>query len=190
MAIFHCIVGHVHKRNERGENDPHSSLADPLAALDLTVQQSLATMGSHPDPSLNTNTDHGDNREGSERCPGPYEGNFEEFAIYTLQRLSTHPDWRQRVSDRNEGGQTMAHICVFSGHRRLLQQLIGWEIDLNAVDNNGLTALHFAYFFNQPECARLLTQSGANQFILDDLGRSPSDLDPSLEVSLHSDGGP
>ena len=31
-----------------------------------------------------------------------------------------------------------------------------------------------------------LIQSGVNQFILDDLGRSPSDLDPSSEVRLHS----
>ena len=90
MANFHCIFGHVYKRNKRGAKDPHGSLADSLAALDSTVQQSLVR-GSHPDSSLNTNPDHGNNRERSERCPGPYEGNFEEFAIYSLQRLSTTP---------------------------------------------------------------------------------------------------
>ena len=80
-------------------------------------------------------------------------------------------------------------IAVYGGgysHSRLLQHLIRWQIDLDAVDSTGLTALHYAYLFQQEECAKFLNHSGVDQFILEDLGRSPSDLDPSLEVRIRS----
>jgi hypothetical protein len=80
----------------------------------------------------------------------------------------------------------MAHISVSLGYFRLLQYLFTWGINLNAVDNMGLTALHYSYLFKQEECARFLIHSGADQFILDDLGRSPFNLAPSLEVGVHS----
>jgi hypothetical protein len=80
----------------------------------------------------------------------------------------------------------MAHISVTLGYFRLLQHLFTWEIDINAVDSMGSTALHYAYLFRQEDCARFLVHSGANQFILDALGRSPSDVDPYLEVMLQS----
>jgi ankyrin repeat protein len=79
----------------------------------------------------------------------------------------------------------MAHISVTLGYLQLLRHLFTWEIDLNVVDHMRLTALHYAYLFKQEECAKFLIHSGVDQFILDDLGRSPSDLDPSLEVRLH-----
>ena len=79
----------------------------------------------------------------------------------------------------------MAHISVTLGYIRLLQHLSTWQIDLNIVDHMGSTALHYAYLFIQEDCARLLIASGADPFILDDLGRSPSSLHPSLEIGLH-----
>ena len=80
----------------------------------------------------------------------------------------------------------MAHISVTLGYFRLLQYLFTWGINLNAVDHMGLTALHYSYLFNQEACTRFLIHSGADQFILDDLGRSPFSLAPSLEVTTHS----
>ena len=151
-----------------------------------SVQQSLATMSTHPYMSLDTGTDHSDNREGAGTYPSPEEANLEEFSIHFLQKLSIHPNWKQIVSSCNDYGQTMAHISVTLGHVRLLKQLLTWEIDLNAGDGMGSTALHYAYLFKQEECAKFLIQSDVDQFILDDLGRSPSDLDPSLVVRLHS----
>ena len=150
-----------------------------------SVQQTLATMDTHPCPSLSTSADHSDNREGAETCPGPEE-NLEEFSIDFLRRFSVHPNWKQIISSCNDYGQTMAHISVTLGYVRLLRQLLTWEIDLNAVDSMGSTALHYAYLFKQEECAKFLIQSDVDQFILDELGRSPSDLDPSLVVRLQS----
>jgi len=151
-----------------------------------SVQQSLATMNTPPNPSMNTRVDHSDNHEGAETSPRPEEVNLEEISIHFLRAYSIHPNWKQIISSCNDYGQTMAHISVTLGYLRMLRHLFTWEIDLNVVDNMGLTALHYAYLFKQEECAKFLIHSGVDQFILDDLGRSPSDLDPSFEVRLRS----
>jgi len=151
-----------------------------------TVQHSLATMNTHPNPSLNTRVDHSPNHEEAETAPRPEEVNLEEISIHFLRTYSIHPNWKQIISSCNDYGQTMAHISITLGYLRLLRHLSTWEIDLNVVDNTGLTALHYAYLFKQEECAKFLIHSGVDQFILDDLGRSPSDLDPSLEIRLRS----
>jgi hypothetical protein len=151
-----------------------------------SVQQSLATINTHPNPSLNIRTDRPDNHEGAETVPRPEDVNLEEISIHFLRTYSLRPNWKQTISSCNDYGQTMAHISVTLGYLRLLRHLFTWEIDLNVVDCMGLTALHYAHLFKQEECAKFLIQSGVDQFILDDLGRSPSDLDPFLEVRLHS----
>jgi hypothetical protein len=162
--------------------------ADETAVLQTLTssQQSPATMDTHPNPRLNTSPDHSDNHEGAETFPTPKEENLEEISIHFLRTYSIRPNWRQIISSCNAYGQTMAHISVTLGYLRLLRHLFTWEIDLNVVDYMGLTALHYAYLFKQEECARFLIQSGVDQFILDDLGRSPSDLDSALEVRLNS----
>jgi len=115
---------------------------------------------------------------------GLQEVNLEDISIHFLCAYSTHPNWTQIVSTRNDYGQTLAHIAVTLGYFRLLQHLFKWQIDLNTVDSMGFSALHYAYLFKQEECANMLIHSGVDRFILDDLGRSPADLDPSLEVGL------
>ena len=149
-----------------------------------SVQQSLATMNTHTNPSLNPRVDHSDNHERAER---PEEVNLEEISIHFLRAYSIHPNWKQIISSCNDYGQTIAHISITLGYLRLLRHLSTWGIDLNVADNMGLTALHYAYLFKQEECAKFLIHSGVDQFILDDLGRSPSDLDPPLGVRLRSD---
>ena len=146
-------------------------------------------MNTHHNPSVSTSATHSNNQEREEIPRGLEEVNLEDISIHFLCTYSAQPNWKQRVSVCNEYGQTMAHICVTLGYIRLLQHLFMWQIDLNVVDNMGLTALHYAYLFRQEECARLLIRSGANPFILDDLGRSPSNLNPSLEVRLHPNMG-
>ena len=148
--------------------------------------QSFSTMNTHQNPSLNTCTHSNNNREREETPTRLEEVNLEDISVHFLCTYSTQPNWKQIVSTCNDYGQTLAHMAVTFGYLRLLQHLIRWQIDLTAVDSTGLTALHYAYLFQQEECARLLIQSGVDQFILDDLGRSPSDLDPPLEDRLRS----
>ena len=166
----------------------------------LRPAQSFASMNTVRDPNLNTRATHSSNQEREEIPARLEEENIEDISIHFLCTCSIHPNWKQMVSSRNEHGQTMAHIGATLGYFRLLQHLCTWEIDLNAVDQMGSTALHYAYLFKQEKCAEVLIHSGVDQFILDNLGRSPSDLDPSLEVIIHSnmdmdsdsiaDGGP
>jgi hypothetical protein len=153
--------------------------------LDL-VQQSLSTMNNHPDPSPNTRTAPSDNLEEAETPPRSEEVNLEEVAIHFLRTYSSHPNWKQMIFSCNEYGQTMAHISVTLGYLRLLWHLFTLGINLNVMDNMGSTALHYAYLFKQEECAKFLIHSGVDEFILDDLGRSPSDLGPPLEVRFNS----
>ena len=142
-------------------------------------------MNTHLNLSLNSGTSYSNSQERAETLPGLEEADLEGLAINFLCPYSTHPDWKQIISSSNEYGQTIAHISVTLGYFRLLRHLFRWEIDLNIVDNMGSTALHDAYLFRQEECARFLIHSGASPLSLDNLGRSPSDLDPLLEVKLH-----
>ena len=156
-------------------------------ANESTRQIILAqSMSTHLNLSLSSGNTHSNNQERAETPPRLEEVDLEELAISFLCPYSTHPDWKQIVSSFNEYGQTIAHISVTLGYSQLLQHLFTWKINLNIVDNMGSTALHYAYLFRQEECARFLIQSGADALILDDLGRSPSDLDASLEVKLHA----
>ena len=143
-------------------------------------------MNTYRNPSLNTRTTTSNGQEREEIPTRLEEVNLEDISIHFLCTYSTDPNWKQIVSTCNDYGQTLAHIAVTLGYSRLLQHLFRWQIDLNLVDSAGLSALHYAYLFKQEECAKFLIHSGVDRFILDDLGRSPADLDPSLEVRLGS----
>ena len=143
-------------------------------------------MNIHHNPSLNTRTTTSNGQEREEIPTRLEEVNLEDISIHFLCTYSTDPNRKQIVSICNDDGQTLAHIAVTLGYFRLLQYLFRWEIDLNAVDSMGLSALHYAYLFKQEECAKFLIDSGVDRFTLDDLGRSPADLNPSLEVRLGS----
>ena len=143
-------------------------------------------MNTHRNPGLNTRTTNPNNQEREEIPTGLEEVNLEDVSIHFLGTYSTHPDWKEIISTCNDYGQTLAHIAVTLGYTQLLQYLFRWKIDLNAVDSMGLSALHYAYLYKQEECAKFLIHSGVDQFILDDLGRPPADLDPSLEARLRS----
>jgi hypothetical protein len=190
----------VEPKRESISNKASKVLIDPISLLsilkaihqsaDETIRQMrpaqpVTTMDIHSNPSLNTSATHSNNQGREEVPPRLEDVNLEDISIHFLCSYSTHPNWKHIVSSCNDYGQTIAHICVTLGYFRLLQHLFRWQIDINVVDKMGLTALHYAYLFRQEECARLLIRAGANPFILDDLGRSPSNLNPSLEITLH-----
>ncbi len=73
---------------------------------------------------------------------------------------------------RTRGG-TALHFAVRAGDKEAMQELIGWGIDVNAKDPDGLTALDYAMgrgyvpFLQQrkpprPDLAKLLLDAGAN----------------------------
>ena len=106
--------------------------------------------------------------------------------VYIRNTYSTPPDWKQIVTTCDEYGQTFARIAVNLGYFRFLQHSFRWQIDLSGIDSLGLPALYSAYLSQQEECAKIITHSGVDRFILNDPGRSAADLDPSFEVRLRS----
>ena len=68
-----------------------------------------------------------------------------------IATYSIHTTWRQTASLANDYCQTFAHISVVFGFLCLLQHLVAWGIDIQVQDDMGLTALHYAYFFQQQE---------------------------------------
>ena len=105
---------------------------------------------------------------------------LEDIAIQFLSSYSRQPNWSQTLSFPNEYGQTLAHISTMFGCVQLLHHLITWGIDLNVPDVTGTTALHCAYLTGDVACASLMIRSGVNQLVLDDLGRSPAEVGPSM----------
>ena len=117
---------------------------------------------------------------------------LEDLSIRVLSAYSKAADWKHTVSFQNEYGQTLAHMSVMLGYLRLLAYLVEWGIDLNLTDLKGSTALHYAFLFNEAACAVALIRSGADELALDELGRSPWNLNPPLvdEVTLGLRGVP
>jgi hypothetical protein len=76
----------------------------------------------------------------------------------------------------NEQGQTLLHLAIHLRYRELVQKLIDWGIDLNVRDVNGSTALHAAYLCDDLFIVAHLEASGATKFVLDELGRPPTEL--------------
>jgi uncharacterized protein len=53
------------------------------------------------------------------------------------------------------------------------QLILSGNIDLNAQDKNGYTALHFAAQYKNVDIARLLIEKGAKPDLIDDWGNTP-----------------
>ncbi|MBS0236277.1 MAG: ankyrin repeat domain-containing protein [Proteobacteria bacterium] len=76
---------------------------------------------------------------------------------------------------RDEDGNTPLHIAIRSSGAGLMgnaESLIKNGIDVNAVNNRGLTSLHMAAFIKTMDAVRLLLQSGANPAIVDHDGNT------------------
>jgi len=108
------------------------------------------------------------------------EEELEEISIHFLSDYCRTEGWRKTISSCNKHGQTLAHISVMLGYLHLLRHLVAWGIDLNLTDLQGSTALHYAFLCRKTECATLLILSGADELTLDELGRSPWVLNPSM----------
>ena len=149
----------------------------PLENVLTSIHQCLtAAMGSSTDDNVHTTQEHG----GGLRAHRFQAEELEDISIRFLSAYSRATNWKQIVSLQNKSRQTMAHISVMLGYLRLLDALVEWGIDLNLTDLQGSTALHYAFLCNESACAILLIRSGADELALDELGRSPQDLNPSL----------
>lgn len=127
---------------------------------------------------------------------GATGGNFEKLIMDFLSLLDTPIDSETAqslsasVSLRTSSGQTLLHLASFLNFPDLVEFLIDHEIDIDAQDRSGCTALHFSCFARSVACARALLNAGADASIADNRGRSPRDVS-SFEflLNLHQEAG-
>jgi hypothetical protein len=80
------------------------------------------------------------------------------------------------VSFCNQQRHTLLHLATILGFQRLVAFLLIHDIDLNARDRNGFTALHFACLNGRVSIARALLEAGAASFVRNEMGKTPLDL--------------
>lgn len=83
------------------------------------------------------------------------------------------------ISHTSPVGQTLLHLATFLGFASLVEFLIDHEIDIDARDRNGYTALHFAALVRSTDCARLLVDAGADREIVNSLGKTAQEIAPT-----------
>ena len=64
----------------------------------------------------------------------------------------------------NNGG-TLMHVAVRQGQPKIAKALIENSNTMNSQDEEGNTALHYAYMFGFSECIQLLTEFEADELI-------------------------
>ncbi|TEB38349.1 hypothetical protein FA13DRAFT_1786140 [Coprinellus micaceus] len=85
----------------------------------------------------------------------------------------------QAISYASPVGQTLLHLASFLGFPALVQFLIDHDIDIDARDRNGYTALHFAALVKSTDCAKLLVDAGADREIVNSLGKTAQEIAPA-----------
>ena len=80
------------------------------------------------------------------------------------------------ISHQTNSGQTLLHLACFLNYSDLVSFLIFLGIDMDTRDRNGCTALHFAALGGSKECARLLLIAGADEEIVNVLGKTPAEV--------------
>ena len=152
------IVGNVARED--------SSSSNPDDAMQMPVSSSYRDMR----PLLFVRSDEGEN--------------FESTIIKFLSLIDVSTDHQSTISmsiaisHTTSSGQTLLHLASFLGFAELTKFLIAHGIDLDARDRNGYTALHFAVLSLSKPCLELLVAAGADQEIVNALGKTPVDIAP------------
>lgn len=75
-----------------------------------------------------------------------------------------------------EGGFTLMHLAAAIGDIRVLNVLVGYEVDVNISDNENSTPLHQAACFGRNDFVKKLLSAGAKVNVSDKMGSSPLHL--------------
>lgn len=97
-------------------------------------------------------------------------GGYKELAELLLQELND--DVNKRSSDTNS---TPLHFAAY-GHDEIVELLLGSGADVNALDHDGNTPLHFAVFKNQKNIVEILLKHNARIDIVANDGMKPLDI--------------
>lgn len=85
------------------------------------------------------------------------------------------------ISHPTCNGQTLLHLAAFLGFSSLVGFLVRHDVDLDARDRNGFTALHFSVLSRSEQCIRTLLEAGADREIVNALGEIPGELSTEFD---------
>jgi hypothetical protein len=112
---------------------------------------------------------------------GPWSG-LEKMVIDLLSLLDVRIDTPSGASlaramdHKTSGGQTLLHFAAFLKYPRLVSFLIEHEVDKDARDHNGHTALHLASLVGAQGCAAVLLDAGADVEIVNVEGKTAQEM--------------
>lgn len=84
------------------------------------------------------------------------------------------------INERDKRDSTPLHWAAFAGAELTMSYIVAWNVDINAVDARGLTALHLAVKSSEDirstKGIKLLLIKGADRNIQDNSGKKPIEL--------------
>ncbi|KAL4254285.1 hypothetical protein ABKN59_002888 [Abortiporus biennis] len=90
------------------------------------------------------------------------------------------------ISHTSQSGQTLLHLATYLNFSRVVSFLLSHDIDIDARDRNGYTALHVACLKKSTECARSLLNAGAATDVVNASGLTATEIAPGFLDSLNS----
>ncbi|KAI0665918.1 hypothetical protein C8Q78DRAFT_1083487 [Trametes maxima] len=108
-------------------------------------------------------------------------GDFEKLLLDFLSVLDVQVDGHsgsgvESISRPTASGQTLLHLATLAKFPALVRFLVAREIDVDARDQNGCTALFLAALTNSGDCARALVDAGAALDVVNAAGKTPSEV--------------
>lgn len=93
-------------------------------------------------------------------CSMARHGKFVE-----VEELMNQPDWNVPMEYQDELGNTLLHIAVQNGNKRMVKLCLRREANVNAQNLGGQTPLHYAFAYGYDELGQYLIRKGADDSI-------------------------
>ncbi|KAI8993871.1 hypothetical protein BD414DRAFT_457058 [Trametes punicea] len=111
-------------------------------------------------------------------------GDFEKLLMDFLSVLDTPVDGPlgsrpSSISRQTASGQTLLHLATLAKFPALVKFLLARNIDVDARDQNGCTALFLAALTDAGDCARALVDGGAALDVVNAAGKTPAEVGSS-----------
>ncbi|KAF9999374.1 SPT3 Dosage dependent suppressor of Ty-induced promoter mutations-like protein, partial [Modicella reniformis] len=117
-------------------------------------------------------------------APSVQSSNALESAILNVLTLTTPGDL-SHISQPNNQGHTMLHLAVVLDMSQLVNYFLSVEIEINAEDCNGFTALHYAAWLGRTTIYETLKRHGASDEISNRHGALPPHLFADSPATPH-----
>ncbi|RDX76801.1 ADP-ribosylation factor GTPase-activating protein AGD1, partial [Mucuna pruriens] len=86
------------------------------------------------------------------------------------------PEIKTQVMEGIKDGSSALHLACLTGDAAMVELLLQYGADVNAIDSRGRTPLHYCIMKGKNAAAKVLISRGANQHALDKEGNTPFKL--------------